>query len=741
MAPRKKPTNALAEALQSRMQSAAPTQPEGKEMPAEESEVPARRRPSARSSKPGSKMPHQDLEDKPARTINTRASNKNAHPGQIIRNNTQKRRSSAEVQAANNAKKADRLMKNLLEDQAHHDALEKIAEEEERLFLEDLARRCVAERPDMDSSKPAAKASKPQKFTGGVVDVSDGEEEAAMSEGPSLPDIDAPEFTGWDEVEAVVDPIVDVSDTDSRDEEYQPAAKEQSEDEDMEVPQKRTGKLTATKNKVTAHTTGGKKERGIVGVSVNAQRERLREAMSVGTKRKAQGASTGGSITDQESGKRAKTTGLGGLRKDWQAPNQKPEQRLNSALTTLNARAQLEHEDESSTNLNNGDDDVENHGEWDDDEPTDMVKAVRNSKGTSRGPSSQTTRNMSQHGMKLSIASAPTRGRASDSQTANSQTKPSARSNMSHVPSALSPPFRVTQDYQPESTSDVTAINTPATAERSVHSKEKVTFRDLPFPKGHWSAYAKKWKVVRASLINWSGTLPDMFSASSHPEFLPTLKQLWIEMFPELAHAAEDRSLIIVAGATIRDHRSAMGKAAVTVVASVIPKTATTPEKVIRALKDQYCTVPEFIYRRPYAETGNRGSYLSDVILEVLAVHMGVVLQAEKSFGRPAGALALVCAAVERALDGWKGGVNAIEEAKKDAKLNKGLGFKADRWGPVAACWLKGIDKNMTEKRWDILIRDTAIFIPDRLSNDFDFEPFAEGDIRNIDGSGDEFLE
>lgn len=138
--------------------------------------------------------------------------------------------------------------------------------------------------------------------------------------------------------------------------------------------------------------------------------------------------------------------------------------------------------------------------------------------------------------MKLYMApAAPTRARASDSQTANSQTrKPPARLDMpSHGPSAL------------DSTSDVTA-GTPATAGGSVRSKDKVTFHDLPFPKGRWSAYAKKWKVVRASLINWSGTLPDMFSASSHPEFLPTLKQLWIESFPELADAAEDRSLIIV---------------------------------------------------------------------------------------------------------------------------------------------------------------------------------------------------
>lgn len=96
---------------------------------------------------------------------------------------------------------------------------------------------------------------------------------------------------------------------------------------------------------------------------------------------------------------------------------------------------------------------------------------------------------------------------------------------------------------------------------------------------------------------------------------------------------------------------------------------------------------------------------------------------------------------IERALDGWKEGVNQIEEAKKDLKRNKSHGFKAERWGPVAARWLKGIDKNMTDKRWEILFHDTSVFIPDRLSNAIDCEPFAEGDIRDIDGSGDEFLE
>ncbi|KDQ31980.1 hypothetical protein PLEOSDRAFT_1100496 [Pleurotus ostreatus PC15] len=339
-------------------------------------------------------MAQADLEDQPARTINTCASNKTAHPGQIICDNTQKHRSSAEVRAANNAKKADKLMKSLIDDQAHHNALDKIAEEEECLFLEDFARHCVAECPDIDVggesgtnrdvsfqlSKHAMKASKPKKVTSRVVNVSDGKEGgASMSEGPSLPDINAPDFT-WEDVEVQeVDSVtvVDVSDTDSQDHEYQPTRDEERSDvEDMDViaiPEKKTSSTSKGK---AAQATSGKRERGVVQADVLAQRERLREATLVGTKWKAQGASTGGSIKDHESGKRAKTTGLGGLRKDWRPPNQlKPEQRSSASHATSR---------ELPTNLNNGlsdhDDNVQTDGEWDADETTDMLEAVRTSK-------------------------------------------------------------------------------------------------------------------------------------------------------------------------------------------------------------------------------------------------------------------------------------------------------------------------------------------------------------------------
>ncbi|KAF9497957.1 hypothetical protein BDN71DRAFT_1429132 [Pleurotus eryngii] len=362
-----------------------------------------------------SQVAQADLEDQPAHTINTRVSNKTAHPGQIIHNNMQKHHSPAEVQAVNNAKKADKLIKKLIDEQAHHDALDKIAEEEERLFLEDLARHCVAERPDMDLSKHAVKASKLKKITSRVVDVSDGEEGgASMSEGLSLPDINTPEFT-WDdvEVEAASSTVVNILDTDSQDCKYKPARdEEQSNCEDMDVnviPQKKTS--STSKGKAALKATSGKK-------------------------------------TD---------------------------------------------------------------GEWNDDETTDM-------------------------GCKWVVPRAP----------------PKPLQEILHRPSV--PPF--TQNYQPEPTSDIAAVattNTPAIAGSSARSNQKVTIHDLPFPRGQ--------------------------CASRHLEFLPTLKQLWVEKFPELADTAEDRALIIIARATIRDHRSAIGKAAVAVVANLIPTDATTPQK------------------------------------------------------------------------------------------------------------------------------------------------------------------
>lgn len=127
--------------------------------------------------------------------------------------------------------------------------------------------------------------------------------------------------------------------------------------------------------------------------------------------------------------------------------------------------------------------------------------------------------------------------------------------------------------------------------------------------------------------------------------------------------------------------------------------------------------VPRFIYFDPDSDVSDflrvhagstsnhdnqtkKGTFLSLIIQETLTAHMAAVIDADRSFGRPVGALALCCAAVgvfclrfrvahlrlqiERALNGWKDGVNRIEENKKDTQLNRQTAFKADRWGPVA---------------------------------------------------------
>lgn len=64
--------------------------------------------------------PASDVPLKPeGRRITTRASNKTTRPAQIILDNCQKRRSSAEVKAEKTAKKADLLAKKLADNKAH----------------------------------------------------------------------------------------------------------------------------------------------------------------------------------------------------------------------------------------------------------------------------------------------------------------------------------------------------------------------------------------------------------------------------------------------------------------------------------------------------------------------------------------------------------------------------------------------------------------------------------------------
>ncbi|KAF4567168.1 hypothetical protein EYR36_010785 [Pleurotus pulmonarius] len=640
MAPPKKPSAAVLAKLQQQLQ-ATPTGDAGAEV-APVSDVP--------------------LEGPGGRRIGTRASNKTARPAQIILDNRQKRRSSAEVKAEKMAKKADILAKKLADNKSHQRSLQTIAAEEDRLRMQDIERQEMAERPDLatggnhssamggDSDMEDQVPRKPgNAASGAVINVSDDD-----TDGLSLPPDEHEDFY-YDEADREDDRdyVVDVSDTESGEIELADVISE--EENGYTVAYQRNVA------KATGAAKGKKKERGVLRSEVLNHRDVVQPL------------------------------GITGKRKGHE-----------KALS-------VDSNKDSGTIVSKAIDDQDNNlpGEFDNDEDHNIVSAVRASKTQGK------VRNQTMSGSTATKVD-PTKTKAGSGARNTSQTG-------------------LKVDRRPGGSS---ALAAKPRLKAEAHT---YALRDLPFPEGEGSYYFKLWREMRASLINWSGTLPDMFSAASHPDFANVVRTLWLEKFTELHDKVNHPAIIAMAGTTLIDHRSAIGKAGLAAVTNKV-RVGTPPHEAAAIIAGY--AVPRFIYFDPDADT-KKGTFLSLIIQETLAAHMVAVLEADKSFGRPVGALALCCAAIERALNGWKHGVNSIEENKKDPQLNRQTAFKADRWGPVAVRWAKAIQGAMTDARWDYLIRESCAHIPDKRTPDdaTDLKPFAEHDIREtIEASDDEYL-
>ncbi|KAF9487605.1 hypothetical protein BDN71DRAFT_1513803 [Pleurotus eryngii] len=703
------------------------------------------RKKSAKASKEATvDKPQATQEDKPASNnhrVSTCASNKNTHPGQIINNNKQKQRSPAEVKAEKIAKKADALAKLVADTAEHKASVQRIASEEDRLYDEDLACKLVTERPDlaMEDIEPDLSVSVglgKDEVNGNLSDAS----------GLSLPD------NFYHDSEAIQDPdympVVDVSDTESQEDiEHAPDDSDSSSLPSEVVITRRTG--TSSKHAAAVKSTN-KKEHGAIRANIAAQRE---IAQVAGAKRKTHEKTLSASATDQESSKRTKTVAIGGLRGDWRPTFPKPR-----PLNTSRTKNVKTASDKSNTGL--GDEQAIDNigGEFDDEEQQDTLEAIQASKIAAAAQGANFSSQKLKDKAPMPSQMVDTKAASRHTFQAGLRVTTVGLSDVTSCNSRLATPTPITGSFPPpqavnghvktESTRAITMPTVKTEAANSTISCAKAeshTFavQDLPFPPGQGPAYSKKWRNYQASLINWSGTLHDMFSATAHPKFTTTVKTLWIEIFPELAEHVDNRAIIPLAGATLGNHRSAMGKAAVALTANLVP-TSSSPAAVLKIFSGSRYSVPGFVYRDPDAMSGDRGSYLSELLMETFTVHMGVILQAEQSFGRPYGALALTCAALERAIHSWKDAVNEIEGSKKDKKLNKQNSFKGERWGPVALHWLKGIKRNMLDRRWSVLICRVCMFIPDKGSA---FEernvqqPTTEADIRDIDTSGDEGLD
>ncbi|KAL0946525.1 hypothetical protein HGRIS_012735 [Hohenbuehelia grisea] len=118
---------------------------------------------------------------------------------------------------------------------------------------------------------------------------------------------------------------------------------------------------------------------------------------------------------------------------------------------------------------------------------------------------------------------------------------------------------------------------------------------------------------------------------------------------------------------------------------------------------------------------------------------------AAESYGRPIGALALTLNA--QLTDGSKELIGSTRLARRmTRRLSRPYLSKTTPGGAVAVRWARKIETDLTDKRWDVLIREASAFLPnDRVAktllDDPELEPEGDRDVREaVQVSDDEYL-
>ncbi|KAH9037034.1 hypothetical protein EDB84DRAFT_1675719 [Lactarius hengduanensis] len=172
---------------------------------------------------------------------------------------------------------------------------------------------------------------------------------------------------------------------------------------------------------------------------------------------------------------------------------------------------------------------------------------------------------------------------------------------------------------------------------------------DIPVAGEHELA---QWDRIVRGVLDWAGTLPDTFGTNEHPDLLDTVQGLWDKCLPERTEDVRVNPAIKkVVIDRLNEWRSAIGKKAVAVINDFIKHDATLRRdsaevaSFVRGLlpypNEQPVAFP-LIYSNPKA---SKGSWLAPLLLQVFAVHLRRVTKAPTNFGFPAGALALSTAA------------------------------------------------------------------------------------------------
>ncbi|GBE86813.1 hypothetical protein SCP_1000550 [Sparassis crispa] len=154
---------------------------------------------------------------------------------------------------------------------------------------------------------------------------------------------------------------------------------------------------------------------------------------------------------------------------------------------------------------------------------------------------------------------------------------------------------------------------------------------------------------------------------------------------------SEHPAIHTVAQAALRTYRSDIGKTALRIIDTIwesadMVGNYTTVERRKAWIK-AHLNNKNFLYLDPES-TVHLGTFRGPLITETFAYHLQLIIKSEVDYGEPTGALALCTAAVQRALTVWKEGMNSLKEpdgsACRGGARNFKESFKDEPWGNEA---------------------------------------------------------
>ncbi|KII95846.1 hypothetical protein PLICRDRAFT_170443 [Plicaturopsis crispa FD-325 SS-3] len=215
------------------------------------------------------------------------------------------------------------------------------------------------------------------------------------------------------------------------------------------------------------------------------------------------------------------------------------------------------------------------------------------------------------------------------------------------------------------------------------------------------------------------GLLPNPWKFTTSPAVLSELQETWtVVVFPDIPHTVSKKNDPVweVARQRVYEYRSAFGPAAEDAVSAFWPSSGMDTDAKRAEFVDWAVPLDEEAAKiMPFAwvtfnhddPQASRGLFQTDTILATLATHYKAILGSgvdERQLAGyfPVGALALAAAAVNRAFDRWRSGVES----------KGGKNFDESNYGAITAQYATPISTISDVRRDRIVARARAIAFP-----------------------------